>query len=120
MDGVRAVASVVTGLINANCQTAGNGSDEVTLSAQQEGLCGGSVAETADQRAPARAVERQNAKEILEAARDAIGTVIFLGIGITQVSRSMDENMLARLYIDSSIGPLLVVRDLDIMRQSGT
>ena len=93
----------------------GNRSDEVAVSTQEKRLCDVRLSDAANQRAAASAVEGQNPQQILEAPRNAIGAVVFLGVGIAQLASRGDHDVLAGLHIDSRVGPKLLAGDLHFL-----
>ncbi len=113
--GVGAFAEVVAGLIDADGKPPGNGSDDIAVGAQEKRLRNFRIADAADQSAAARAVERQNPEQVLEAARDAVGVVVFLGVGVAELARRDDDNVFAGLHVDSGIGPGLVAGNLNFL-----
>ena len=113
--GEGAFSGVVVGLIDADGKPPSNGSDDIAVGAQEERLRNFRIADAADQSAAASAVERQNPEQVLEAARDAVGTVVFLGVGIVELARRGDYNVFAGLHVDSGIGPGLVAGNLNFL-----
>src|SRR6266404_2522550 len=113
--GIRAFANIIVCLIDADGEPSGNGSDEVAVRAQQKGLRNFRIADAADERAAACVVEGQNAQEILEGPRDAVRSIVLLGVRIAELTRRGDNDVLAGLNINSSIRPKLFANDLNFL-----
>src|SRR5258705_4922694 len=105
-------ADVIIRLIDANGKASGNGSQEVAARARQKRLGNFRIADPADKRSATCTVEGQNAQQILETARNAVGSVVFLGVGIAKLASRGDNDVLARLDVNSSIRPRLLAGDL--------
>jgi hypothetical protein len=76
------------------------------------------VADAADQSTAAGTAEGQDAQEVLEAARNAIGSVVFLGVGVAKLAGSGDYNVLAGLHVDAGVGPELIAGNLNFLGEA--
>src|SRR4029077_17470842 len=75
---VGSIAGIVGSLIDANREPSTDGSEHVAVDTEEKWLRHVGVAHATDQGASACAIEGQNSQQVLEAARDAIGGVVFL------------------------------------------
>src|SRR5260370_10489954 len=112
---VGAVAGIVAGLIDTDGKPPGNGSGDIAASTQEKGLRDFRIADAANQSAVGSAAEGQNPEEILEAASDAVGAVVFLGVGVAEFARRGDDNVFAGPHVDSGVGPGLVAGNLNFL-----
>jgi len=106
VDSVRAVASVVLGLVDGDAQAAADWHGYVLRCAEEERLRDVSVADATDQRAASGSVVRKNAQKILEAAGETVGAVIFLGVGVAHNSFCGGDNVFAWRHLNAGVEPV--------------
>ena len=116
-DGVCAIGRIVFGLIDADGEAAGNRGDYVATRANEEWLGRSSVANAADERTAARVVKRQDAKKVPEAAGVAFRAIVFLRVGVAELSGSGDEDGFAGLNIHAGVRPKLIACELKFLRE---
>ncbi len=117
-DGVVTVAGVVAGLIDAYREAAGHGSEHVAARADQKRLSNVLVADAADERAAACFVERKHAEKILESASEAVGAVVLLRVGITELAGGGKEHVFTGLHVDAAVHPCVFAGELDLLGEA--
>src|SRR5258708_7620834 len=115
MHFVSSVASVVVSLVDANGKTPSNRSNHITVDAQQKWLRYVGVPHATHQSASTGSIKREDSQQILEPARDTLGAVVLLGVGITHFSAGGHRNVLAGLHVDSSVRPQLLASELNFL-----
>jgi len=63
------------------------------------------ITDSADEGAAACVIKWKDANEVFEAAGEAIGAIIGLGVGIAQVAIGREDDALAGLKSDAGVGP---------------
>jgi hypothetical protein len=106
-------------LVNADGEAAAGGGYDVTLCADEKRLRGVLVADARDERAATCVVERKDAEEIFEAARDAIGRVVGFGVGVAQGAGGGEEEAFAGGDVDGGVDPELVAGELNFLGETG-
>src|SRR6267142_1980259 len=117
-DGVVTVAGVVAGLIDAYREAAGHWSEHVAARADQKRLSNVLVADAADERAAACFVERKHAEKILESASEAVGAVVLLRVGITELAGGGKEHVFTGLHVDAAVHPCVFAGELDLLGEA--
>src|SRR5258708_25966864 len=115
MHFVSPVASVVVSLVDANGKTPSNRSNHITVDAQQKWLRYVGVPHATHQSASTGSIKREDSQQILEPARDTLGAVVLLGVGITHFSAGGHRNVLAGLHVDSGVPPQLLASELNFL-----
>src|SRR5260370_4199198 len=115
---VSRVASVDVSMVDANGKTPSNRSNHITVDAQQKWLRYVGVPHATHQSASTGSIKREDSQQILEPARDTLGAVVLLGVGITHFSTAGHPSCLARLHLDSGLRPQLLATELNFLRNA--
>ena len=117
-NGVGASGGVVGRLIDADGEAAIDGRKDVLFCADEERLRGVLIADAADDGAAASVVEGKDAKQILEAAREAGGTGVGFGIGVAKGAGGGEDDVFAGVNVDAGIDPGLIAGELEFLREA--
>jgi hypothetical protein len=117
-NGVGANAGVILHLIDAYGETAVYRSEDVFARADEEGQGDIGIADAAEECASAGSVKWKNAEKIRVASGIAFRTVIILCVGVAKFSRGGDENVLARLNVDTRVRPKLIAGELNFLGEA--
>ena len=118
LDNIGAAAGIVACLVDSERQAPANGRNHIAVRADQERLRHVLVADAPDQSAPSRSVKRQDAQEITKASGKAVRPIVFLGVGVSQLTGCGDDHLLAWLHVDARIQPGRVAGKLYFLRDA--
>ena|SRR5437016_3250066 len=112
---VGAVSSVVGGLIDTNRKPARDWRNYIATSANDEGSRNVFIADKPDECTASSFVERENTEKVLEAAPEAVRTIVVFGVSVTELAGGGHEHVFAGLNIDAGIDPGLLAGQLDFL-----
>src|SRR5258708_4390724 len=108
-------SSVVGGLIDTNRKPAQDGGDYIATSANDERSSDVFIANEPDESTASGFVVGQNAKKVLESARQAVRSVVVFGVNVTELAGGGHEDVFAGLNIDAGINPGFLAGQLDFL-----
>ena len=112
---VVAVSGVVGGLIDANRKPARDGRNYIATTANDEGSSDVFIADEPDECTASGFVVRQNAEKVLEAARQAVWSVVVFSVNVMELAGGGHEHVFASLNVDASIDPGFLAGQLDFL-----